>query len=97
MIAGNLGDDPVLRFTPAGHPAVKFCVTSTRGTSARANERKDGDSLFLTCNVWRERRVTDPVVDLRLFRDRSYTVGVTVITLYFAAFTPLFFIFTLLL
>jgi MFS family permease len=37
------------------------------------------------------------VLDLRLFRDRSYTTGVSVITLYFAAFTPLFFVFTLLL
>jgi MFS family permease len=47
--------------------------------------------------IWHERRVTDPVLDLRLFRDRSYTVGAAVITLYFAAFTPVFFIFTLLL
>jgi MFS family permease len=47
--------------------------------------------------VWWERRATDPVLDLRLFRDRSSTTGVSVITLYFAAFTPLFFVFTLLL
>ena len=54
-------------------------------------------SADLALFVWWERRVTDPVLDLRLFRDRSYTTGVSVITLYFAAFTPLFFVFTLLL
>ena len=32
---------------------------------------------------------------MRLFGNRSYTVGASVITLYFAAFTPMFFIFTL--
>jgi EmrB/QacA subfamily drug resistance transporter len=54
-------------------------------------------AVALALFVWWERRVTDPVLDLRLFGDRSYTTGVSVITLYFAAFTPLFFVFTLLL
>ena len=54
-------------------------------------------AAVLAVFIWHERRVTDPVLDLRLFRDRPYTVGATVITLYFAAFTPVFFIFTLLL
>ena len=54
-------------------------------------------AAVLAVFIWHERRVSDPVLDLRLFRDRSYTVGATVITLYFAAFTPVFFIFTLLL
>ena len=37
----------------------------------------------------------EPVVDFRLFRRRSYAFGTAMITLYFAGFTPLFFVFTL--
>jgi MFS family permease len=40
-------------------------------------------------------RGREPVVDLRLFRLRSYSFGTGMITLYFAGFTPLFFVFTL--
>jgi EmrB/QacA subfamily drug resistance transporter len=54
-----------------------------------------GAAAVLTAFLSRERRATDPVLDVRLFRNRSYTTGVSVITLYFAAFTPMFFIFTL--
>ncbi len=54
-------------------------------------------AVVLTAFIRRERRAADPVLDVRLFRNRSYTVGVSVITLYFAAFTPIFFIFTLML
>ena len=54
-IAGNLVDDPELRFTPAGQPVAKFRVASTpRYLDKSTNEWKDGDSLFLTCNVWRQ-------------------------------------------
>src|SRR6202041_709067 len=54
-IAGNLVDDPELRFTPAGQPVAKFRVASTpRYLDKTTNEWKDGDSLFLTCNVWRQ-------------------------------------------
>src|SRR5580698_8273686 len=54
-IAGNLVDDPELRFTPAGQPVAKFRVASTpRYLDKVTNEWKDGDSLFLTCNVWRQ-------------------------------------------
>jgi single-strand DNA-binding protein len=54
-IAGNLVDDPELRFTPAGQPVAKFRVASTpRFLDKGTNEWKDGDSLFLTCNVWRQ-------------------------------------------
>jgi single-strand DNA-binding protein len=54
-IAGNLVDDPELRFTPAGQPVAKFRVASTpRYLDKGTNEWKDGDSLFLTCNVWRQ-------------------------------------------
>jgi EmrB/QacA subfamily drug resistance transporter len=54
-------------------------------------------SADLALFTWWESRVTDPVLDLRLFRHRAYTTGIIVITLQFAAFTPLFLVFTLLL
>src|SRR6202050_1643325 len=54
-IAGNLVDDPELRFTPAGQPGAKFRGASTpRFRDNATGEWKDGDSLFLTCNVWRQ-------------------------------------------
>jgi single-strand DNA-binding protein len=54
-IAGNLVDDPELRFTPSGQPVAKFRVASTpRFRDNQTGEWKDGDSLFLTCNVWRQ-------------------------------------------
>ena len=54
-IAGNLVDDPELRFTPAGQPVARFRVASTpRFRDNNTGEWKDGDSLFLTCNVWRQ-------------------------------------------
>src|SRR5881392_7442 len=54
-IAGNLVDDPELRFTPSGQPVAKFRVASTpRFRDNATGEWKDGDSLFLTCNVWRQ-------------------------------------------
>jgi single-strand DNA-binding protein len=54
-VIGNLVDDPELRFTPAGQPVTRFRVASTpRFLDKSTNEWKDGDSLFLTCQVWRQ-------------------------------------------
>ena len=54
-LVGNLVDDPELRFTPSGAAVAKFRVASTPRTFDRqTNEWKDGESLFLTCNVWRQ-------------------------------------------
>ncbi len=54
-VVGNLVDDPELRFTPAGQPVARFRVASTpRFRDNTTGEWKDGDSLFLTCNVWRQ-------------------------------------------
>src|SRR5437016_9907268 len=54
-IAGNLVDDPELRFTPSGQPVAKFRVASTpRFRDNQTGEWKDGDALFLRCNVWRQ-------------------------------------------
>jgi single-strand DNA-binding protein len=54
-LVGNLVDDPELRFTPSGAAVAKFRVASTpRYMDRQTNEWRDGDSLFLSCNVWRQ-------------------------------------------
>ncbi|REF36456.1 single-stranded DNA-binding protein [Thermasporomyces composti] len=54
-LVGNLVDDPELRFTPSGAAVANFRVASTPRTYDRqAGEWKDGETLFLTCNVWRQ-------------------------------------------
>ncbi len=80
-LVGNLVDDPELRFTTSGAAVAKFRVASTPRTFDRqANEWKDGESLFLTCNIWRQaaenvaeslQRGTRVIVHGRL-RQRSY-------------------------
>jgi single-strand DNA-binding protein len=52
---GNLADDPELRFTPSGAAVAKFRVASTpRYLDKATNEWKDGESLFLQCQIWRQ-------------------------------------------
>jgi single-strand DNA-binding protein len=54
-LVGNLVDDPELRFTPSGAAVANFRVASTPRTFDRASgEWKDGESMFLTCTVWRQ-------------------------------------------
>jgi single-strand DNA-binding protein len=54
-VVGNLVADPELRFTPAGQPVATFRIASTpRWRDPQSGEWKDGDSLFLSCNVWRQ-------------------------------------------
>lgn len=54
-VIGNLTADPELRFTPAGAAVANFTIASTPRTFDRGtNEWKDGDALFLRCNIWRE-------------------------------------------
>jgi single-strand DNA-binding protein len=54
-LVGHLVDDPELRFTPNGQAVAKFRIASTpRFLDRQSNEWKDGESLFLTCNVWRQ-------------------------------------------
>jgi single-strand DNA-binding protein len=54
-VIGNLVDDPELRFTPSGAPVANFRIASTPRTFDRqSNEWKDGDTLFLSCAVWRQ-------------------------------------------
>jgi single-strand DNA-binding protein len=80
-LIGNLTDDPELRFTPSGAAVAKFRVASTpRFMDKQTGEWKDGEALFLTCNVWRQaaehvaeslQRGTRVIVSGRL-RQRSY-------------------------
>lgn len=80
-ITGNLTEDPEMRYTPQGQPVVRFRVASTpRYLDKSTGEWKDGDSLFLTCNAWRQMaenaseslvRGTRVIVQGRL-RQRSY-------------------------
>lgn len=80
-MVGNLVDDPELRFTPNGSAVAKFRIASTpRYLDRQTNEWKDGESLFLTCNVWRQaaenvaeslQRGTRVIVTGRL-KQRSY-------------------------
>ena len=54
-LVGNLVDDPELRFTPSGAAVANFRVASTPRTYDRnSGEWKDGESLFITCSVWRQ-------------------------------------------
>jgi len=54
-VVGNLTDDPELRFTPSGAAVAKFRIASTPRTLDRASgEWKDGEPLFLACNIWRD-------------------------------------------
>ena len=51
----NLVYDPELRFTPSGAAVAKFRVASTpRYLDKATNEWKDGESLFLQCQIWRQ-------------------------------------------
>ncbi|WNO25797.1 SSB protein [Gordonia phage Goib] len=61
-VIGNLTADPELRFTPSGAAVANFTVASTpRQFDRDANEWKDGDPLFMRCNLWRDaaENVTD--------------------------------------
>jgi single-strand DNA-binding protein len=54
-VIGNLTADPELRFTPSGAAVASFTVASTPRTFDRnTGEWKDGDALFLRCNIWRQ-------------------------------------------
>lgn len=54
-VVGNLTADPELRFTPSGAAVANFTVASTpRIYDRQSGEWKDGDALFLRCNIWRE-------------------------------------------
>ncbi|RFS86930.1 single-stranded DNA-binding protein [Actinomadura spongiicola] len=54
-IVGNLVEDPNLRFTSSGQAVASFRIASTpRFFDRQSGDWKDGEALFLTCNVWRQ-------------------------------------------
>ncbi|RAS59515.1 single-strand binding protein [Lentzea atacamensis] len=54
-VVGNLTADPELRFTQSGAAVASFTIASTpRNFDRQSGEWKDGDTLFLRCNVWRQ-------------------------------------------
>lgn len=54
-LEGNLTNDPELRFTPSGSAVANFTIASTPRTfDSQSKEWKDGDTLFLRAQVWRE-------------------------------------------
>lgn len=54
-VIGNLTADPELRFTTAGAAVANFTIASTaRYFDREANQWRDGQALFLRCNVWRD-------------------------------------------
>ncbi|WP_405494678.1 single-stranded DNA-binding protein [Nocardia sp. NBC_00511] len=54
-IKGNLTGDPEIRFTPAGAAVTNFTVAATpRYFDPQSKEWRDGDPLFLRCNIWRQ-------------------------------------------
>lgn len=54
-VIGNLVDDPELRFTPSGAAVANFRLASTpRSYDKQTDSWKDGETLWLTCSVWRQ-------------------------------------------
>ena len=54
-VVGNLVADPELRFTTNGAAVANFRIASTsRVFNRQTNEFEEGESMYLTCNVWRQ-------------------------------------------
>ena len=54
-VVGNLTSDPELRYTQNGLAVANFTIASTPRTFDRAaNNRVDGETLFLRTAVWRD-------------------------------------------
>jgi single-strand DNA-binding protein len=54
-ITGNITADPEIKFLPSGVAVASFTVADTpRVFNKDTGEWKDGDTLFLRCNLWRD-------------------------------------------
>lgn len=54
-VVGNLTADPELKFLPNGTPVATFTVCSTPRTfDKQSGGWKDGESMFMRCQIWRE-------------------------------------------
>lgn len=52
-VVGNLTADPELRFTKSGTPVANVTVAqNTRVFDRETGEWKDGDAVFMRCNIW---------------------------------------------
>lgn len=54
-IIGNLTANPELRRTTSGVPVASFTVANNpRVFDRQSGEWRDGDPLFMTCNIWHQ-------------------------------------------
>lgn len=54
-LIGNTTNDVELRYISSGAAVATFTVASTpKSFDKRSNEWKDGETLFMRCNAWRE-------------------------------------------
>lgn len=54
-LVGNVVREVELKFTPSGHAVANFTVASTPRTfDKNTNEWRDGDPLFILCDIWRQ-------------------------------------------
>lgn len=54
-LAGNLTANPELKFTNSGAAVANFTIANNpRFFDRHSGEWKDGESLFLRCNAWRQ-------------------------------------------
>lgn len=50
--AGNVVDDPELRFTPKGAPVCRFTVAVNHRERSADGDWVDGESHFIRCTTW---------------------------------------------
>jgi single-strand DNA-binding protein len=54
-VIGNVVDDPELRFLATGAAVANFRIASTpRSYDKQSDSWKDGETLWLSCSVWRQ-------------------------------------------
>ena len=54
-VIGNCVEDPELRFTASGAAVTNFRIASTpRSYDKQTDSWKDGETLWLSCSVWRQ-------------------------------------------
>jgi single-strand DNA-binding protein len=55
VVTGNLAGDVELRYTPTGQAVASFRIGNTpRYRDQATNSWKDGETLWLSCTVWRQ-------------------------------------------
>lgn len=50
-VAGNLTDDPELRYTPSGHPVATFTAASTPRTLNRQTRQRQNGQTLTRCPI----------------------------------------------